>query len=139
MNRYSGKILEVDLNTSRLTNQSIDEKTARKLLGGEGLGLNILYDDFKHGVDPLGPENKIVFTTCPATGTSFPTGGRYHVMAMKSPLTAASEARTRVVDHRRKRAHVELLCMIRSFGYVRMKVTFPAYLSSILSITGICW
>ncbi|MHC1575262.1 MAG: aldehyde ferredoxin oxidoreductase family protein [Candidatus Methanogasteraceae archaeon] len=87
MNGYSGKILEVDLNTSRLTNRSIDEKTARKFLGGKGLGLKILYDDFKPDVDPLGPDNIIVFATGPATGTSFPTGGRYHVMAMKSPLT----------------------------------------------------
>ncbi len=106
MNGYSGKILEVDLNTSRHTNRSIDEKTARKFLGGKGLGLKILYDDFKPDVDPLGPDNIIVFATGPATGTSFPTGGRYHVMVMKSPLTGgigssnsggrpSSEARSR--------------------------------------------
>jgi aldehyde:ferredoxin oxidoreductase len=89
MNGYMGKILEVDLNTSRLADRSIDEKTARKFLGGKGLGLTIIYDELKPDVDPLGPDNIIVFATGPATGTSFPTGGRYHVMAMKSPLTGS--------------------------------------------------
>ena len=89
MNGYMGKILEVDLSTSRLTDRSIDEKTARKFLGGKGLGLTIIYDELKPDVDPLGPDNIIVFATGPATGTSFPTGGRYHVMAMKSPLTGS--------------------------------------------------
>jgi len=89
MNGYIGKILEVDLNTSRLADRSIDEKTARRFLGGKGLGLTIIYDELKPDVDPLGPDNIIVFATGPATGTSFPTGGRYHVMAMKSPLTGS--------------------------------------------------
>ncbi|MHC1574569.1 MAG: aldehyde ferredoxin oxidoreductase family protein [Candidatus Methanogasteraceae archaeon] len=89
MNGYMGKILDVDLNTSRLADRSIDEKTARKFLGGKGLGLTIIYDELKPDVDPLGPDNIIVFATGPATGTSFPTGGRYHVMAMKSPLTGS--------------------------------------------------
>ncbi len=89
MNGYIGKILEVDLNTGRLADRSIDEKTARKFLGGKGLGLALIYDELKPDVDPLGPDNIIVFATGPATGTSFPTGGRYHVMAMKSPLTGS--------------------------------------------------
>ncbi|KAF5414788.1 MAG: hypothetical protein C5S49_06640 [Candidatus Methanogaster sp.] len=38
MNGYIGKILEVDLSTGRLADRSIDEKTARKFLGGKGLG-----------------------------------------------------------------------------------------------------
>ncbi len=89
MNGYMGKILDVDLNTGRLADRPIDEKTARKFLGGKGLGLAIIYDELKPDVDPLGPDNIIVFATGPATGTSFPTGGRYHVMAMKSPLTGS--------------------------------------------------
>ena len=63
MNGYIGKILEVDLNTSRLADRSIDEKTARKFLGGKGLGLTIIYDELKPDVDPLGPDNIIVFAT----------------------------------------------------------------------------
>ena len=42
MNGYLGKILDADLNTGRLTDRSIDEKTVRKFLGGKGLGLTII-------------------------------------------------------------------------------------------------
>jgi len=84
---YIGKILEVDLNNGKLNEIPIDENTARKFLGGKGLGLKIINDDFKPDIDPLGPDNVIVFATGPATGTSFPTGGRYHVITKRSPLT----------------------------------------------------
>jgi len=40
----------------------------------------------KAGVDPLGPENILGFTTGPLTGTTVPTGSRYTVVC-KSPLT----------------------------------------------------
>ena len=86
-NGYIGKILEVDLNSGKLNEIPIDENTVRKFLGGKGLGLKIINDDFKPDIDPLGPDNVIVFATGPATGTSFPTGGRYHVITKRSPLT----------------------------------------------------
>ena len=86
-NGYIGKILEVDLNSGELNEIPLDENTARKFLGGKGLGLKIIQDDFKPDIDPLGPDNVIVFATGPATGTSFPTGGRYHVITKRSPLT----------------------------------------------------
>ena len=63
MNGYIGKILDVDLNTSRLADRSIDEKTARKFLGGKGLGLALIYDELKPDVDLLGTDNIIVFAT----------------------------------------------------------------------------
>lgn len=84
---YIGKILEVDLNSGKLSDIPLDESIARKFLGGKGLGLKIISEDIKPDINPLGPENTIVFATGPATGTNFPTGGRYHVITMKSPLT----------------------------------------------------
>jgi aldehyde:ferredoxin oxidoreductase len=84
---YIGKILNVDLSSGILTDVPLDGNTARKFLGGKGLGLKIIYDSFKSDVDPLGPDNILVFATGPATGTPFPTGGRYHVITMRSPLT----------------------------------------------------
>lgn len=86
-NGYMGKILEVDLGSDELNDVPLDKNTARNFIGGKGLGLKIIYDEFKPDVDPLGPDNVLVFATGPATGTSFPTGGRYHVMTMRSPLT----------------------------------------------------
>jgi len=84
---YIGKILSVDLNSGKLIETSLDENIARKFLGGKGLGLKLIHDDFKPDIDPLGPDNIIVFATGPATGTTFPTSGRFHVIAMRSPLT----------------------------------------------------
>jgi len=91
-----GKILEIDLSDRTYRVTPIDENIARKYLGGKGYALWILYQDLKklerkgiapRDIDPFGPENTLIFATGPATGTSFPNGGRYHVMALKSPLT----------------------------------------------------
>jgi len=87
MSGYIGKILEVDLSSGKLSDIPLDESIARKFLGGKGLGLKIISDDIKPDIDPPGPDNTIVFATGPATGTNFPTGGRYRIITMKSPLT----------------------------------------------------
>jgi aldehyde:ferredoxin oxidoreductase len=84
---YIGKILNVDLSSGKLGETSMDENIARKFLGGKGLGLKLIHNEFKSDIDPLGPDNTIVFATGPATGTSFPTSGRYHVITKRSPLT----------------------------------------------------
>jgi aldehyde:ferredoxin oxidoreductase len=59
---------------------------ARNFIGGYGLGARILFENQRGGVDPLGPENILGFTTGPLTGTPVPTGGRYMAVC-KSPLT----------------------------------------------------
>jgi len=41
-------------------------------------------------INPLGEENVLIFATGPATGiVGFPESGRYHVMALRSPLTGS--------------------------------------------------
>ncbi|MGD9046296.1 MAG: aldehyde ferredoxin oxidoreductase family protein, partial [Desulfobacterales bacterium] len=64
----------------------LDEKLARDFIGGQGMGARILFERQKKGVDPLGPESYLGFTTGPLTGTKVPTGGRYMAVC-KSPLT----------------------------------------------------
>ncbi len=81
-----GKILRVDLSKSKITKEFPDENTLKMFLGGSGLATKYLFDEVKKGTDPLGPENKLIFTTGPLTGTPSPTTGRYTVVA-KSPLT----------------------------------------------------
>ncbi|RDE15987.1 MAG: hypothetical protein C4K48_02520 [Candidatus Thorarchaeota archaeon] len=83
---YMGKILRINLATSRITEEFPDEETLRKYLGGAGLATKILLDETKKGIDPLGPENKLIFMTGPLTGTNSPSTGRYSVVT-KSPLT----------------------------------------------------
>jgi aldehyde:ferredoxin oxidoreductase len=84
---YIGTILEVDLTRGKLTDISLEDNIPEMFLGGKGLALKMIYDRFKPDIDPLGPDNTIIFATGPATGTAYPTSGRYHVITMRSPLT----------------------------------------------------
>ena len=83
---YMGKILRVDLTNGKITEEFPDEQTLKMFLGGAGLATKYLIDELKPGIDPLGPENKLIFMTGPLTGTMSPSTGRYSVVA-KSPLT----------------------------------------------------
>ena len=83
---YMGKILRVDLSSGKITEEFPDENTLKMLLGGAGLATKYLLEEVKKGIDPLGPENKLIFMTGPLTGTPSPSTGRYSVLA-KSPLT----------------------------------------------------
>jgi aldehyde:ferredoxin oxidoreductase len=83
---YMGKILRINLTTSTITEEFPEEKTLRKYLGGAGLATKILLEETEKGIDPLGPENKLIVMTGPLTGTNSPSTGRYSVVT-KSPLT----------------------------------------------------
>ncbi|MBS7620533.1 aldehyde ferredoxin oxidoreductase family protein [Candidatus Bathyarchaeota archaeon] len=96
---YMGKILRVNLNTKSLKVEPTSEEVARKYLGGKGYAVYLLYKYLKEyekaGISPkdmdaLGSENVLIFATGPGTGVpGFPSSGRYHVMALKSPLTGS--------------------------------------------------
>ncbi|MHA2281963.1 MAG: aldehyde ferredoxin oxidoreductase family protein [Promethearchaeota archaeon] len=81
-----GKILRVDLTKGTISEEFPDEETLKMYLGGAGLATKYLIDEVPKGIDPLGPENKLIFMTGPLTGTPSPSTGRYCVIA-KSPLT----------------------------------------------------
>ena len=83
---YAGKMAFVDLTTGDIEIETLDEGLARNFIGGQGIGARILFERQKKGVDPLGPESWLGFTTGPLTGTKVPTGGRYMAVC-KSPLT----------------------------------------------------
>jgi aldehyde:ferredoxin oxidoreductase len=82
---FTGRLLHIDLNTTVRSTKDFDEIVARQYLGGSGLGAQIL-SKMNWEVDPLGPENRLVFITGPLTGTPAPLCSRYSVCA-KSPLT----------------------------------------------------
>lgn len=81
-----GRIGFVDLSTGKIQEERLNDNLARDFIGGYGLGTRILFEHQKGGVDPLGPDNILGFTTGPLTGTPTPTGGRYMAVC-KSPLT----------------------------------------------------
>jgi aldehyde:ferredoxin oxidoreductase len=79
-------LLRVNLTKLTIRSEKISEETIRRFLGGKCFGAKILYTELEPGLDPLGPENKLVFATGPLTGAPFPGNARYAVMA-KSPVT----------------------------------------------------
>jgi len=81
-----GKLLRVNLTEGSIVQEEIPEERAKKFLGGRGLGTKYLFDELKRGIDPLGPENKLIFMTGLLTGTPSPSASRYSVVT-KSPLT----------------------------------------------------
>jgi aldehyde:ferredoxin oxidoreductase len=85
---WCGKILRIDLTTGRIRTEALDPAVARKYVGGRGLGIYYLAGEVDPACDPLAPENKLIMTVGPLTGTAAPTGARYMVTT-KSPLTGA--------------------------------------------------
>ncbi len=81
-----GRILRIDLSKKKISSQPLTNEQADLFLGGRGLGAEILFRELPRGIDPLSPENKLIFATGPLTGTGAPTSGRYSVTT-RSPLT----------------------------------------------------
>jgi aldehyde:ferredoxin oxidoreductase len=90
MERYghNGKILRVDLTSRTISEEEIPEILFRRYLGGGGLSLHYLLNELKPGVDPLGPENVLIFAASAVTGHPAAGFSRFSVAA-KSPLTGA--------------------------------------------------
>jgi aldehyde:ferredoxin oxidoreductase len=85
---WHGRLLRIDLTRGETSAEDIDPQVVRDYIGGRGLAIRYLYDEVDPTVDPLSPENKLIFATGPLTGTTAPTGNRYMVVT-KSPLTGA--------------------------------------------------
>ena len=81
-----GKTLEVDLSTGDIKQSDTDPEFARKYIGGMGFGCKILYDEVGPDIDPLSPDNIVVFANGPLTGTNAPCSGRVEITT-KSPVT----------------------------------------------------
>lgn len=83
---FMGKILRVDLSKGKLWDEEIREDWAKKYLGGVGYATKLLYTETKKGIDPLGPENRLILMSGPLSGTASASASRYDAV-FKSPLT----------------------------------------------------
>ncbi|MGP8080633.1 MAG: aldehyde ferredoxin oxidoreductase family protein [Dehalococcoidales bacterium] len=83
---YNGKILRVNLSNNSISTEEIQGPFCRKYLGGAGFVAYFLLKELQAGVDPLGPDNKLVFATGPLTGIKL-SGSARHCVGAKSPLT----------------------------------------------------
>lgn len=86
MGGWVGKIDRINLSTGKISVEDLPQKTAVDYLGGRGLGARILYDEVGPSVEPYSPDNLLIFTTGPLTGTKAPSSSRFSVTT-KSPLT----------------------------------------------------
>lgn len=83
---WTGTILRVDLSDGTIKKEAIDPKDAALYIGARGLATKIMMNEVDPKVDPLSPENKLIFMTGPLTGTFAVASGRY-VVVSKAPLT----------------------------------------------------
>jgi aldehyde:ferredoxin oxidoreductase len=87
MYAYAGKILRVNLSTGKVSTEPLSEEMAKSYIGGIGLGIRLLMDNSKPGVDAFDPENPLIYLTGPLSGTLGPTGGNSYAVVSKSPET----------------------------------------------------
>lgn len=83
---YAGRILRINLTKNQVKVQQTGKQLITEFLGGRGFNSKRLYDEVSKNVEPLSPQNKLIFATGPLVGTAFPLGARFNVSA-KSPLT----------------------------------------------------
>ena len=83
---YRGQILIVDLDQSSIQKKALDKLYIKEFLGGRGWAIKYLYDNLEAKIDPLSPENILIISLGPLTGTLAPSSARYTI-ASKSPLT----------------------------------------------------
>ena len=83
---YAGKILRVNLSTSEIMVEEPDDLFYRNYMGGWNIIAHYLLKELPPGVDPLGPDNLLIFATGVITGNPVAGAGRSQVGA-KSPLT----------------------------------------------------
>ncbi len=83
---YVGRLLRINLSEERVSIEETKPEILRQLIGGVGYAAKLLYEEIPAGIDPLSPENKLIFTTGPLTGTMAPGSG-FAEACCKSPLT----------------------------------------------------
>ena len=83
---WAGKILDINLTDGSIETVPLDMEMAHLFLGGRGLGARLLWDLVGPEVEPLSPENVLIFTMGPITASGSQTSNRFNV-STKSPLT----------------------------------------------------
>lgn len=82
---YMGQFLYVDLEKQETRKIVVPEWLKEDYVGGKGFGAKLLYDLTEPGIDPLGPENLLMFLTGPLCSTTAPA--IRSCVVCKSPAT----------------------------------------------------
>lgn len=83
---YYNRILTINLSTRTATIEPVTDQVLTECFGGKGLATRLLLERNKPGVDPLSPDNHLIFATGSFCGGRLWGGSRYGVYT-KSPLT----------------------------------------------------
>ena len=60
---FYGRFLKIDLNKKKYSIEAVSDEILEKYLGGKGLASYLLYNHNPPGVDPLDPDNCLIFAT----------------------------------------------------------------------------
>lgn len=82
------KLLDIDLSSRQFQREEISSELVEKFMGGRGLGSYLLYKSTRVGMDPLSPENPMIFSAGLAQGLPTPFSSKL-ALNTKSPLTGA--------------------------------------------------
>jgi aldehyde:ferredoxin oxidoreductase len=130
---YAGKILYVDLTSCRFWTEPLDMVMAQKFLGGCGIGQRLFYDLLKPGIDPLSPDNPIIISTGPLTGTLVPSSSKIQLITKSA--TPANEEQSKYYIGWSSGGSNRFGIMMKNAGYDQIviigKATRPVYLKII--------
>ena len=85
MKHAQGELLTIDVTDRTASTEPIDDRLAA-FVGGRGLNTRLAYDRIPFDADPLGPENRLFFSTGPMQYSTTSFTGRMAATAV-SPLT----------------------------------------------------
>ena len=89
MDGWTGQSLRVNLTSRTSRIETFSEEFANTWIGGRGFAVKILYDELAPGIDPLGPDNKLVVAVGPISGIPAPNTGKT-IVAASRPRPAAT-------------------------------------------------
>ncbi len=72
MHGWTGKNVTIDLTQGKIRETTSNRAILQSFIGGRGLGVKLYYDAVDPIIDPLSPENILIFSTGPLTGTPAP-------------------------------------------------------------------
>lgn len=137
---YSGRVLYVDLSTGNIRKEPLDMDLAHQFIGGPGVGLNLLLDVLKPNIDPLSPENALVFGTGPLLGTLVPGSGKCYLIT-KYSMPASKDGNKFFISASMFGGH-RFGSMMKNAGYDHIVITGraqkPSYLKVIDEDVEIC-
>jgi len=137
---YAGKILYVDLTSGRFWTEPLDMLMAKKFLGGCGIGQKLFYNLLKPGINPLSPDNPIIISTGPLTGTLVPSSSKIQLITKSA--TPANEKQSKYYIGWSSGGSNRFGIMMKNAGYDQIviigKANRPVYLKIVNDDIEMC-